>query len=617
MPITPLASLQELLPKGQLGTNGADIITELQQQQQLGLQSQRLQQEAAQTAIQTQVAQQELDQKRIAAQRDVAFRAALAAAGKNPTSDAYAEMERNFPEKAAQLKIGMGQLQAKEKAMLQNAIVPAYSSFYNKNLEAGVGNLEKWAGALDKAGQNSTAAQLRSIIEQAKREGPAVAAGALGHMIHEISGKESYEALNTSLGIQTDKKTKEGLAEQAVAGGKSKTAQAASDVSPQFGIAATAQKNIGLVGAQTDQASGAAMSSRATAGKTNVEKAQLEANAEANRRKLAAEAGSAESKQISDAAAAANASRAEAAKADLLVDQARKAGAVPPELLQRQAIAKTISDEATARWAYSKGEAELQSLQAQGAKTRADKELMDVLLPGAAAKQTAETKQATAAAQKALGDLSIEQQRLMLERDKAEKDREMKLREMQAKNTVLGDGDKERIAKNVNAATDSYRTIKQIDGLIGGVEKSWAMAGVAGWPWEKAKGLVGAQDATSALRKDLARFFTKDMLGQIPPGALSDKEQTIIREGIPSSFDSKDLLTRYLNAAKSVAREKAEWEDAQAQWQSFNGGSAGNARSSFTINGLTVPAGTTQRDLMIAIGLKKERDRLMAEGGAQ
>jgi hypothetical protein len=564
MAIQPLAPLQDLLPKATLGTSGQDVIKEVQEQQVLQAQTQNQAQAALNAQAQAAQAAAEAAQKRLEQERKLAFQTALADAGRSPTSEQYAAIAGQFPEFSEGMKVRLSQLTAKEADALVGNASPAFAALAKGRVEVALPYLERLVRVNRAKGNVEKAEEFQGIIDMAKQD-PYMANGALGGLLVGIMGKEKFDGMVTSIGLEDATK-------KAAASRKREELAAEAEGDVRGGLLAQGRQTVATGAAQAVQALAGAGASRATAAKAAEETAQLKAAGPSNLIKAEQEALSARAKAIEDTNRAINSPVMQMALAQKALSDAKIAASQAQSAPEKQALevqalrAKVALDELTVKNAPIDMGLKTEALRLGNAQVNA--QIADLANKHALAEKEFKLKETEA----------------------ANKFR-MEMTRLQAENMKLEGTDKTRISGFITEANKARQTIALGENLLLRVERDSSMARVLGRPWNAIRDLASIQEADAALRKDLSRFINKDMLTQIPPGALSNEEQRIIRQGLPDVFDNDVVLKLYLSAAVKVARGEAEVAQGRAYWESQNGGSAGPARQPIKVMGIAVKKG--------------------------
>ncbi|MDN7648288.1 hypothetical protein QZM40_10355 [Burkholderia multivorans] len=110
--------------------------------------------------------------------------------------------------------------------------------------------------------------------------------------------------------------------------------------------------------------------------------------------------------------------------------------------------------------------------------------------------------------------------------------------------------------------------------------------------------ITGNKDAGQQLRGQLAQFVNSTILNQLPPGAASDKDIQLVRNGTPADNASKETWQAYLSAVGRVQQAAAVAAQMRADYLTANRGSLGPLMQPATIGGRQFPAGASLTDVL-------------------
>lgn len=574
---------------------------------------------AAEDAAQAQgqIAQLKLTQEQHAQQRQNAFRASLAQLGKSPSSTAYTQLMMQYPEFAEGMSPILKQMGSQEAAAeasaFQSQALPAYHAFLNKRPDLAASHLDDLARAYANAGNASKAQQIAGLAKAA-RENPDVASGTLGAMLAGSMGHENYDAMLKGAGFlkQQEKVEKEigklgadtlqaqrsTLSEAEVADRGQKARAEREDAQTQ------ARLRGGLMGSQIAQNNASAVASTAQAGLAGAQTARVNEQRPAELRALEADA-------TSKAAAAAEATRLERARADRAVADAAAAGAVPPDLLRRQAEAKAKEDEARAKYADQRFSAEASSAKSEATmkefnllNAQADldrrRQLELLKIKELENKVGPEFEQQRALAKAQIRDINFKQDVMREQTAQKWQDLELdkqkhaaRMREVWDKSVALDGEARKMISADVKGAMESIDTAQNADRLITQVRNNIDYGGAIGWGAEQWRAFWGADEQATATRRMLNNFNNREILKNIPPGSLTEKERDIVAKGFPTDYSNPQLIMDYLQEKRDVALRVQAIYEAAADWKSGNSGSDGTAQRDLIVGGKRVPKGTT------------------------
>ena len=114
---------------------------------------------------------------------------------------------------------------------------------------------------------------------------------------------------------------------------------------------------------------------------------------------------------------------------------------------------------------------------------------------------------------------------------------------------------------------------------------------------EGLKGALGIQGNQTALRQEYQRIVNSQAISNLPPGAASDKDIMIARQGFPKMSADGEYLASFLRGMAKIQRLSANADSAKADWISENG-NVGKARRDLNVSGVAVPAGTSFTDYL-------------------
>lgn len=209
--------------------------------------------------------------------------------------------------------------------------------------------------------------------------------------------------------------------------------------------------------------------------------------------------------------------------------------------------------------------------------------------------------------------------RLGLDRDKLQTDVEMKLTELGAKQSELGEGARKLVNEAVVAATAGEAAAANMTTLADQFEREGGgyggLSGLSEWVAKT----TGQQDYKTALRDQYVRIRNSAAMRNLPPGPATDKDMELARQGMPPETADAKYIASFLRGAAKIERMNAQLEDAKAQWIG-SVGTLGKPRTDIEIGGVKVPAGTTfnefQRQFAKARASGIEMQQMQAPGGA-
>jgi hypothetical protein len=119
------------------------------------------------------------------------------------------------------------------------------------------------------------------------------------------------------------------------------------------------------------------------------------------------------------------------------------------------------------------------------------------------------------------------------------------------------------------------------------------------------KALQQAKEAFSGerdlIRTEAAGLLNQEVVSMLPPGPATDRDITIMREGVPSAYSDPAKVRTFLEAMARTADRAARAQAARASWVSQNG-NAGVLRRDIVVEGREVPKGTSFVEFMRILG---------------
>jgi hypothetical protein len=117
-------------------------------------------------------------------------------------------------------------------------------------------------------------------------------------------------------------------------------------------------------------------------------------------------------------------------------------------------------------------------------------------------------------------------------------------------------------------------------------------SGVTAKGAELYKSLSGNQDAITQLRQEYTRIRSQGVIKTLPPGNSSDKDVKIFSAGFPEDTASPQIMAQFLRGLAKVQNYEAISRAAEAEWVN-SVGHMGKPKTDITVDGISVPAGTT------------------------
>lgn len=109
----------------------------------------------------------------------------------------------------------------------------------------------------------------------------------------------------------------------------------------------------------------------------------------------------------------------------------------------------------------------------------------------------------------------------------------------------------------------------------------------------------GGKDEGQIMRGQLEQLANSTIVGNLPPGAASDKDIALVRANIPSSTANKATWEAYLNAAARVQKAIANVSQNQADFMVANQGDLSPLKKDATIGGVQYKAGTPLSEVLV------------------
>lgn len=221
----------------------------------------------------------------------------------------------------------------------------------------------------------------------------------------------------------------------------------------------------------------------------------------------------------------------------------------------------------------------------------------------------------------------IEQQKLgweqlSLDKDKLATETQLKIDELSQKGAEVTGASLENMTKSVASAQTNEALADRTSSLADRFSQSKS----SGWGTlsslnETAKSFFGNQDGLSALRGEYQRLINSSVIQNLPPGAASDKDIAMAKQGFPSSTAGRDQVVSFLRGMSKLQRLTAQGDQRRADWISSNG-NIGTAKRDLNVGGVQVPAGTTFAEFnrnVVKRGQRQapQRDYLTKYGGGR
>ncbi|WP_261523549.1 hypothetical protein [Burkholderia multivorans] len=163
----------------------------------------------------------------------------------------------------------------------------------------------------------------------------------------------------------------------------------------------------------------------------------------------------------------------------------------------------------------------------------------------------------------------------------------------------LGESQQKYVNDAQNAALTARQTYQNTVALANQLANAPDFAsGAAGTFNDFLTKITGNKDAGQQLRGQLAQFVNSTILNQLPPGAASDKDIQLVRNGTPADNASKETWQAYLSAVGRVQQAAAVAAQMRADYLTANRGSLGPLMQPATIGGRQFPAGASLTDVL-------------------
>lgn len=186
---------------------------------------------------------------------------------------------------------------------------------------------------------------------------------------------------------------------------------------------------------------------------------------------------------------------------------------------------------------------------------------------------------------------------LNLDRDKLTSDVQVKLAELAQKAGTLDDGAKKIINDSTVAQVAANQSSGQMTDLANRLEKAGGGYGAFSSAGEWLKQQTGSQNYMSQLRNEYTRIRNTSVMSMLPPGSASDKDIAIAQKGFPSETADASTIASFLRGMAKIQQASSAVDSAKAEWVN-SVGHLGKPKTDISIDGITVPAGTTFGDFI-------------------
>jgi hypothetical protein len=254
------------------------------------------------------------------------------------------------------------------------------------------------------------------------------------------------------------------------------------------------------------------------------------------------------------------------------------------------------------------------------AEAKAAKDVADAAIAGEKAKVAAQqavadlnyTEQQTA---RLYDQTRLEAERLGFDRWKFTQEQALAEKQLGASLSGLTADQKKEANKVITAGVAASMSADAAEELAGEFEKfaeTPTFSGVSGKAVEAINEATGFTNKLSAARKRFNSVVNKEVLRDLPPGAASDRDVSLMREGFPASTDDPARIAEFLRAQARVTRAIQRSKENEAAFVVNNKGSLGPAATDLVIDGVPVLAGTDFGGALKAIA-KRDKEREEAE----
>jgi hypothetical protein len=202
---------------------------------------------------------------------------------------------------------------------------------------------------------------------------------------------------------------------------------------------------------------------------------------------------------------------------------------------------------------------------------------------------------------------------LGLKRDDLQSNVELKLYELKQKAGELPESAKKIINDTTVASTAAAQAARQSEDLANRLEAEGMRSGVTAKGAELYKSLSGNQDAITQLRQEYTRIRSQGVIKMMPPGNSSDKDVTIFSAGFPEDTASPQIMAQFLRGLAKVQNYEAISRAAEAEWVN-SVGHMGKPKTDITVDGISVPAGTTFADFSLQYLGRKAEQQAVTKG---
>jgi hypothetical protein len=190
--------------------------------------------------------------------------------------------------------------------------------------------------------------------------------------------------------------------------------------------------------------------------------------------------------------------------------------------------------------------------------------------------------------------LALDWDKLALDRDALTTSTQLKLQEMLQSGQKVEGASLTELTAAVGSSQQNQALAERTNRLAEEFEKLPAGTGAGNLSalHERAKQGLGYQDGLTSIRNEFERLKNSQAIKNLPPGAASDKDIEIAKQGFPRSTANREHIISFLRGMAKMQTIAAQADDRKADWISSNG-NLGTAKRDLQVGGVKVPAGTT------------------------
>jgi hypothetical protein len=184
---------------------------------------------------------------------------------------------------------------------------------------------------------------------------------------------------------------------------------------------------------------------------------------------------------------------------------------------------------------------------------------------------------------------------LSLDRDKLQSETELRLYELNQKNTQLDGDGRKLVNDSVVSSVAADQAAGQMVDLANRLDKTPAGYGGFSTASEWLKKQTGNQDYMTQMRNEYTRIRNSQVMKFLPPGSASDKDIAFAVAGFPPDNADTKTMASFLRGMAKLNQLSAVSENAKAEWVNAVG-HLGKPKQDINIDGVNVPAGSTFTD---------------------